>query len=559
MVRKKWVSEKGKENIISNLCNITGKDENTIRILVNRNINTPEEIDNFLNPSLFNMYDPYLLSDMEKAVQRIKKATETNEKICIYGDYDVDGVTASSLLYKGLKKLTDNIQIYIPERENEGYGLNKEAIKKIKDTGCSLIITVDCGITSVSEAEYAKEIGVSLIITDHHTCPDILPSCVAVINPKRKDSEYPFSELCGAGVSLKLCQALSVASKELFAIAAIGTVADIVPLISENRIITHFGIEYLKEGILKNINILCDISGVSYKDINSRTLGFSIAPRINASGRMASAHKAVEFFLTDDEEQMRELAMYLDNLNHERQECEKVILNEVEELIKINNEDKNNLIVIWGNNWQEGVIGIVASRITEEYHKPCILISLKDGVGKGSSRSIKGFNIYDALTDVKSYLVKYGGHALAAGITINEENLNDFKANIIKNSQEFFKNGRIYPEIMVDCELKEEFINEEYASYIKSFEPFGMGNPEPVFLVKSGVVKSSYSFSNEAQRRLLLKKGSKLLENVGFGLGGYAASLKEGECIHTVLTLGINEYRGERKLQGKIKDIKLEK
>ena len=559
MIRNRWVSEKGKEDIIKKLCETTNKDENTIRILVNRNLETKEDIEKFLNPSLFDMYDPYLFSDMDIAIKRIRKAVNNNEIIFIYGDYDVDGVTASSLLYKGLKTLTDNVFIYIPGRESEGYGLNKEAIKKIKNKGCSLIITVDCGITSVVEAEYAKELGVDMIVTDHHTCPEILPDCIAVINPKRVDSGYPFSELCGAGVALKLCQALEVATKELFAIAAIGTVADIVPLVSENRIIAYFGIEYLKEGLLKNINILCDVSGVSFKDINSRTLGFTIAPRINASGRMASAGSAVEFFITHDEEKMREIALYLDNLNHERQECEKNILNEVKEKIKTGNEDKNNLIIVWGENWQEGVIGIVASRITEEYHKPCILISLKDGIGKGSSRSIKGFNIYDALTGVKDYLLKYGGHALAAGITVNEENLSDFKENILKNSEEFFKNGRIYPEIMIDCELKEEYISEEYAEFIKTFEPFGMGNPEPVFLLKSGTVKSSYAFSNDAHMRLLLKKGKVVLENVGFGLGGYAESLREGEHIHMVLTIGINEYRGVRKLQGKIKDIKLEK
>jgi single-stranded-DNA-specific exonuclease len=275
-------------------------DESIVRILVNRGIDNLKDIEEFLNPSLDNLYDPFLLNDMDKAVERINTAVKNKEKIYIYGDYDVDGVTASSIVYISLKEIYDNVYIYIPERENEGYGLNTKAIDKIyKDNG-NLIITVDCGISAHSEAEYAKSLGIDMIITDHHTCPEVLPSCVAVINPKRNDSTYPFSELCGAGVALKLCSALNLLSEKIIAICAVGTVADIVPLILENRIITYYGIKLLREGILENINILCSVAGIDVKNITTTTIGFTISPRINAAGRMATAKEAVEFFVSKD-------------------------------------------------------------------------------------------------------------------------------------------------------------------------------------------------------------------------------------------------------------------
>lgn len=559
MIKKKWVSDNSKIDLINFLKKETGLDESVIRILVNRNIDTKEEVYNFLNPSLSNLFDPFLLNDMDKAVERIKDAIKNKEKIFIYGDYDADGVTASSLLYLSVKKVYGDVSIYIPEREKEGYGLNSYAIDKIKAMGGSLIITVDCGITSVDEAEYAKNIGIDMIITDHHTCPDSLPSCVAVINPKRKDSTYPFKELCGAGVSLKLSTALGLFDERLLAICAIGTIADIVPLVSENRIIAYYGIESLKKGILPNINVLMEVSELSYKDINARTIGFLIAPKINAAGRMENAGYAVEFFTTSDNLRMKELALYLDNLNKTRQECEKEILISAKEKIEKDDELKEDILILSGEGWHEGVIGIVASRITEEYHKPCILLSVNDGIAKGSSRSIKGFNIYEALKAVSENLEKFGGHELAAGLTVKEEKLSVFKEEIQKYAKEIFKNGRIYPEIMIDCELKESNINIDFAEFLLKLEPYGMGNSEPVFLIKGSKVINSYPFSNDKHMRLIVKKGDKELETVGFGLGLRANSLKRGDNIYIALTFGINEFRGNKKVQGIVKDIKLEK
>ncbi len=559
MIKKKWVANEEIPGMIEELAQETGYDESLIRILINRKNTTKEDIDNFLNPSADKLFDPFLLNDMDKAVERINQALKENEKIFIYGDYDVDGVTASSLLYTALKELGADIEIYIPDREGEGYGLNLTAVEKINKLGGKLVITVDCGITALEEAKLCRKLSMDMIITDHHTCPDLLPECVAVINPKRKDSTYPFSELCGAGVAFKLCSALGVINDKLLAIAAIGTVADIVPLISENRIIAYLGIERLREGILENINILTSVTGMDYKNINARVLSFTIAPRINAAGRMATAKEAVEFFITEDKERMRELSEYLDSLNEERQNTERAILEEAKALIEKNNEDKNPLIVLWGENWHEGVIGIVASRLTEEYYKPSVLISVNNGMAKGSSRSIKGFNIYDALSKVSELLTKFGGHELAAGLSLCEKDLEGFKAKLIENSREIFKNNSFLPEITLDCELKGKNINENYFGFLKKLEPFGMGNPEPVFLIKNVNVKNAFSFCEEKHMRLNIIKDGKELENIGFGLGKYAPSLRGGDKLHIAATLGINEYKGIRRLQGVIRDIKLVK
>lgn len=557
MIRKKWVSDNSNIEKIKELTEKLNIDESIVRILVNRGIDNLKDIEEFLNPSLDNLYDPFLLNDMDKAVERINTAVKNKEKIYIYGDYDVDGVTASSIVYISLKEIYDNVYIYIPERENEGYGLNTKAIDKIyKDNG-NLIITVDCGISAHSEAEYAKSLGIDMIITDHHTCPEVLPSCVAVINPKRNDSTYPFSELCGAGVALKLCSALNLLSEKIIAICAVGTVADIVPLILENRIITYYGIKLLREGILENINILCSIAGIDVKNITSTTIGFTIAPRINAAGRMATAKEAVEFFISKDIKRIKELAEYLDNLNLKRQECEKEIYKDAKEKIEKNKEYENNIMVVSGEGWQEGVIGIVASKITEEYYKPCIMVSINEKEGKGSSRSVKGYNIYEGLFGVSELLIKFGGHSLAAGLSINPKNIDILREKINENAKEIFESGDISPYIKIDAELKSKNINLKYAEDLKKLEPFGMGNPQPLFIIKDALIKESHSFSLAKHMRLNLVKEGVSLEAVGFNMGNFANSLKPGQKIFLLCSVDINEFRGNKKIQAKIKDIRL--
>jgi len=557
MIKKRWVADNEKNDIIDKLSYESGLNKALVRILVNRNIETAEEIEDFLNPSLSELCDPFLLNDMDKAVKRIREGIKKNETVCVYGDYDVDGVTASAILTRYLR---DKVKVinYIPDRESEGYGVNKEAILKIKNQGAGLIITVDCGITSVEEAKYATELGIDLIITDHHTCPEKLPECIAVINPKRENQKYPFRELCGAGVAFKLVCALGEKNlTEYLCICAVGTVADIVPLVSENRIIVYYGIKYLRENKLKEITALCHTAGIESNDINSVNLSFMIAPRINAAGRMASAKDALTLFLSEDEYIIKEKAELLNTKNLLRQETEKEIYNQVKKAIEGDSSYKDkSVLVVAGEDWHEGVIGIVASKITEEYYKPCVLISMGNDVGKGSSRSIKGFNIYDALKAQSEYLIKFGGHKLAAGLTVDKSVYPEFKRKIEEYAENIINEKLLIPELYIDSELVPEDMTEEFTEELKKLEPYGMGNPQPVFLVRDAEVVKSIAFKDNRHLRLSVRINNKVTEAIAFNMGAFAQSLKERDKIYIAGTANINEYKGQRSFQIRIKDIK---
>lgn len=558
MIKKKWVADNSTNLLADTLQKETNLNKNLIRILINRGIDTKDKINEFLNPSLDNLFDPYLLKDMDKATKRINEAIKNKETVCIYGDYDVDGVTASAILITYLRNKVGKIISYIPEREKEGYGLNLSAVEKIFNDGASLIITVDCGITSVIEAERIKELGMDLIVTDHHNCPETLPSCIAVINPKREGQEYPFSSLCGAGVAFKLVSALGEEDLTRYiAIAAIGTVADIVPLVSENRIIVYYGLKYLKNNKLKQITTLCDVAGVDIKDITTSTLGFVIAPRINAAGRMGSAKDALMLLLSEDEAIIRNKAILLNDINLKRQETEKEIYNQVKKTIEDNPEyTEKSIIVVAKEGWHEGVIGIVASKITEEYYKPCVLISMGETCGRGSLRSIKGFDIFKALSSVSEHLVKYGGHELAAGLTVSKENYSYFKKAIEDYADKIVKEGSFMPELFIDGELMADEFNEKFVGEISRLEPFGLSNPQPNFLIKDIDIINPVSFKENKHLRFTVKKENAYAEAVGFNMGVFAPALKENPDILAVGTVNINEYRGLRTFQIRIKDIK---
>ncbi len=557
MIKKRWVADNDKLTLIDELYKETGMNKTLLRILLNRDIKTKDEIEKFLNPKINDFFDPFLLKDMDKAVDRINKAIENKEKIAIYGDYDVDGVTASAILTLYLRERADIVN-YIPKREGEGYGVNTDAILKLKSEGVTLIITVDCGITSVEEARYAKDLGIDLIVTDHHTCPDILPECLAVINPKRQDGNYPFSELCGAGVALKLVMALGEKNLDKYlAICAVGTVADIVPLISENRIIVSLGLLALRKNKLKQISCLSEIAGLSYENITSEDLGFVIGPRINAAGRMGSAFDALTLLLSEDDYEIAKKAEILNRKNLIRQETEQNIIKEAvnmaeNELLKSNKD----ILVLWGENWHEGVIGIVSSKITDKYYKPSILLSLSEDMAKGSGRSIKGFNIYDALKSQEHNLVKFGGHELAAGLSLKKENLARFKEEIEEYAKEYMKDKKFLPELFLDSELTVDDMNEEFLKLLSLLEPFGMGNLRPVLLIKDARIIKVMAFKEGKHLRISIEKEGKTVEAVGFNMGNFSEYLSPGDEIYIAATLEINEFRGIRKFQLKIKDIK---
>jgi len=390
-------------------------------ILANRNIINEEQIRKFIHPTRNDFYDPFKMPDMEQAVERILQAIEYNEKIIIYGDYDVDGITSITVLKRFLQDREVPVDYYIPNRIDEGYGLNKTAIQKIASKGYKLIITVDCGITSKEEIDLANELGIDVVITDHHEVPEELPKAIAVIDAKRKDSKYPFNQLAGVGVSFKLIQALSqkmqLPEKEYLKyldIVCVGTISDIVPLLDENRVITKLGLKLVEQ--TKNMGLKALLEVADYKKIDSNTISFGIAPRINACGRLADAKIALELFLTEDFEKAKEIASKLNEYNLQRQEMEKNIYDEaVEELSKKDEEEQ--IIILGKEGWHHGVIGIVASKITEKYFKPSILICFDGDEGKGSGRSIPGFDLHEVLMECSEYLEKFGGHSMAGGIT----------------------------------------------------------------------------------------------------------------------------------------------
>ena len=395
-------------------------------LLVNREITTEEKITKFLNPKTSDFYNPFGMPDMEKAINRILKAIDNNEKIIIYGDYDVDGITSVAVLKSFLEERGLDIGVYIPNRLNEGYGLNKDAVKNISENGYKLMITVDCGITAIEEVEYAKSLGIETIITDHHEPIEDLPNAVAVVDAKRKDNKYECRNLAGVGVVFKFIQALSIKmgldEKEYLKyldIVCVGTISDIVPLTDENRVIVKLGLKLVEQ--TRNLGLKEILQSCGYSKINSTTISFGVAPRINACGRMGHQEEALNLLLSKNPEKVKELSLKLNEYNKTRQDIEKNIFQEAVDKIEKNNLTKNSTLVVYGNNWHHGVIGIVSSKITELYFKPSILLSEEEGEYKGSGRSINGFDLHEALMQCSQSIKKFGGHAMAVGITIEKE------------------------------------------------------------------------------------------------------------------------------------------
>lgn len=387
---KNWVISSISDNGINDIHNELGVPEIIAKLLIARGIKRPDEINKFMNPSIDDLHDPFLLKDMDKAIDRIILAIAQKEKILIYGDYDVDGTTSSSIMYRFLNRLGVDVEVYIPSRFEEGYGLSMAAVDKIKDNSCKLIITVDCGIASIAEVDAINDLGIDIIITDHHQCQEKLPSAIAVINPHREDCEYPFKELCGVGVAFKLISALSALLKiqdfaeEFIDAVALGTVADIVPLIDENRVFVYHGLRKMNDAPCIGISALIDVAGLKGKNITSYSVAFGLAPRINAAGRLGDATRAVKLLTAENEAKAKELAMELNSENMLRQQTESEILNEVIAYIEKEHDfSKDKVIVASGTNWHHGVIGIVASKVVEKYYRPCILLCNEDGILRG--------------------------------------------------------------------------------------------------------------------------------------------------------------------------------
>ena len=528
-------------------------------ILVNRGIIDGEKINVFLNPTRKDFYNPFLMPDMEIAVKRIVKAIENKEKIMIYGDYDADGITSITVLKKYLNEIGLKTGEYIPNRLNEGYGLNKDAISKIYNDGYKLMITVDCGISGLEEVDYANSLGMEIIITDHHEPAEKLPEAIAVIDAKRKDNKYPFNQLAGVGVVFKLIQAISTELKleekeylKYLDLVCIGTISDIVPLVDENRVIAKLGLKLIEK--TKNIGLKTLLNIADLRKIDSTAISFGVAPRINACGRMGFQEEALQLFLTEDSGEATKIAKRLVQFNQERQAKEKQIFEEVIEKIEKDNKDKK-CIVLAEENWHHGIIGIVASKITEIYYKPSILICLEGDKGKGSGRSVPGFDLYTALTKCSDYIEKFGGHSMAIGITIKKENFEKLKEAIEKYAQES-KISDIMPIINIDKEINLKNINIEEVKSLELLEPFGEANKMPLFLLRNLKIDSIRALSGGKHLKLTLKQDNNIVDAIGFNMGDLSKEYLLGDKVDVVGTIEINSFGNKENIQINLKDIR---
>lgn len=532
-------------------------------ILNDMHFKDDKEIEKFLKPKRTDFYDPFFMPDMEKAVSRITKALKNNENITIFGDYDADGITSTTILKRFFHDINKECNVYIPNRLNEGYGLNKNAIKKLSEDGTNLIITVDCGITAIEETKYAKELGIDIVITDHHEPGEEIPDAEAVVDCKRKDNKYPFRELAGCGVAFKLTQALcknldlneNQALKYLD-IACVGTISDVVPLVDENRVIVKLGMLLLKQ--TKNLGLKQIINNAHFKEFNSMSVAFGITPRINACGRLGHQDEALELFTTDNQEKATELAKKVDEYNIQRQLEEKRIYDEAITLLQEETQKNGitNCIVLGHENWNPGVIGIVSSRITEKFYKPSILVCFDKDIAKGSGRSIEGFDLHKALMECDKYLTNYGGHSLAAGLSLNTKDFEKFKNMINEYAEKNIKDEDLIPTINIDLKLEDSQLNIEDVEELKLLEPFGQSNEEPIFMITNLKVVSIKTLSEGKHLKLYLKNQN-YLDAIGFNLGERANELKIGDTIDIVGNLNINEFNNTKKVQMLLKDFKV--
>ena len=529
----------------------------TAMILSARGLNHPNQALEYLDCSA-PMPDPLLMTDMVLAADRVKLALARGEKIAVFGDYDVDGITATCLLTHFLRHRGANCVSYIPGRLEEGYGLNPIAIHQLHGEGVKLIITVDCGITAVDEALLCRQLGIDLVITDHHECKDVLPQAAAVVDPHRPDGGYPHKNLSGVGVAFKLAAALSGSQEDVLSeyadMVCLGTVADVMPLIGENRVFVSRGLQQLRATRRPGIAALMEEIGCQPENLSASSIGYMIAPRINAAGRMGNIHLAVELFLTEDPRRARELAKALCELNRQRQTVESQIYREAVAMIP--EGEPPEAIVLADESWHQGVVGIVASRLAEEYCCPAFLICLDGDHGKASSRSYGGFNLFTSLTALSPLLESYGGHELAAGFTISQNQITPFREQICQLASGFYSDATPRTVLQIDCAVTPELLTLKSVEALSRLEPCGNGCPKPALMVEGLVVDRINMVGNGQHMRLQLRSRYHTVHGIFFSATPESASIAPGDLVDVAFTPQINEFRGERSVQMNILDIR---
>lgn len=580
IIKRLSPEEEEKQNFIANALGISPV---MAKLLVQRGISTFDEAKAFFRPELSQLHDPFLIKDMDKAVERLNKALQKKENILIYGDYDVDGTTAVALVYKFLQNyvLPSQLDYYIPDRYKEGYGLSKEGIDYASEHNVKLVITLDCGIKAIERVEYAKSLGIDVIICDHHTTDDTLPQAIAVLDSKRADDDYPYKHLSGCGVGFKFMQAFAqnngidfVHLEQLLDFVAVSIASDIVPITGENRILAHYGIKRLNEHPSKGLQAIIDVCGLSNKqdhknnhptDITINDIVFKIGPRINASGRMKSGHEVVELLVSNDDLQAHKISSNINSYNEERKDIDKTTTAEAEKIITERGDiEKKRTIVVYNSEWHKGIVGIVASRLTEKYYKPTIVLTKANGLVSGSARSVHGFDLYKAIDSCRDILENFGGHTYAAGLSLKEENLGEFTARFEKYVSENIKESQLTPQIEIDSVLKFAEITPKFIRILRQFEPFGPGNSRPVFCTRrvfdyNGSSKIVGKGNEHLKLELTDDSSENVMNGIAFRMASFCQDLKVFNPLDIVFTLEDNTFNGATNTQLMIRDIKVGK
>jgi len=566
MHKKSWKLKKAlDEKAILSLADSLNVSYALASLLIQRGITSFYEAKSFFRPSLEQLHDPYLMNGMDEASHRVIDALTGNEKICVYGDYDVDGTCSASLMYLFLKELGADVITYIPNRLTEGYGMSKQSIDYIKELGISLIISVDCGITAVEEINYANSLNIDTVVCDHHQPKDQLPDAYAILDPIKPGCQYPFKYLSGAGVAFKLARAVGdrIGKKEMalkyLDLVALAGAADIVPLIDENRVMVKEGLDIINTNPRPGIAALIKCAKMEPGNLSAGQIVFTIAPRINAVGRLGDANRAVELFTTDDPVKAMELAQVLEDENTKRRTIDEATYSHAMDIVESSfNFDTDYGIVLHDNDWHPGVIGIVASRLVEKFHRPAVMLTTIDGVAKGSARSVPGFNIYEALQHCEDLLLQFGGHEAAAGLAVEIDKINDFKLRFNAILKQCMKEEDIIPELNIDVKISFTEISPKFVRILEQFSPFGPGNMRPLFLSENvSLVYPPRIVGNNHIVATLKQNGSeKVFDAIGFNLGNYASIIdKDRNLIDIVYTIESINKDGKSFPQIRMKDI----
>lgn len=566
-MEKRWKIIKAKEEKVLELQRALSIKKVLCNILVQREIDTFQKAKDFFRPQLSHLHDPFLMKDMDKAVAIISDAIKENQKILVFGDYDVDGTTSVAMMYRFLKKIyrEENIDFYIPHRYREGYGISRQGIDFAYENGFSLVISLDCGIKSIDLIGYARSLGMRFIVCDHHLPDDVLPPANAILNPKQPDCPYPYKELCGCGVGYKLITALSrkLGLPEEDALCYLDLVAtaigaDIVPVTGENRVLAYYGLERLNTSPCAGLKALMELGGYP-KKYSINNVVFIIAPRVNAAGRMDDAAKAVKMFIEDDFEKAREYAEMLHHDNTDRKDTDTSITREALSLIEGNEElEKKKTTVVFQSHWHKGVVGIVASRLIETYYRPTIVLTMgENNIVSGSARSVPGFNLYEAIHSCRDYLLGYGGHFAAAGMSLMAENVQAFASRFESVVSSSIEEELLIPEQLIHGEVSFREIDKKFFSIVEQMQPYGPGNMRPVFITR-GVQNTPWSkIVKEQHIRFVVKEGGVTFTGIGFNLAGKFSLLLMNKPLDIVYTLDENEWNGETSLQLKVIDVRL--